>query len=148
MKKFLATLLALVMVLSLVACGGGDDTKTPDSSTPSTGDTTTPSGGDTSSGDSAAADVKIGVILIGDENEGYSYAHIAGIRGAQQNLGLTDDQIIWYYTIPEDETAYDKCVDLADQGCDVIFTNSYGHQSFAQQAAAEYPDVTFVTENF
>ena len=146
MKKFLATLLALVMVLSLVACGGGgDDTKTPDSSTPSTGDTSTPSTGDTTTPDAnPAADVKVGVILIGDENEGYSYAHIAGIRGAQQNLGLSDDQIIWYYTIPEDETAYDKCVDLADQGCDVIFTNSYGHQSFAQQAAAEYPDVTFV----
>ena len=38
MKKFLALLLALVMSLSLVACGGGSDTTT-DESTDAEGDT-------------------------------------------------------------------------------------------------------------
>ena len=55
------------------------------------------------------------------------------------------ENVIWYYSIPESETCYDKCVDCADQGCSVVFTNSYGHQSYALQAAEEYPDVQFVS---
>ena len=97
------------------------------------------------SGGIPASDIKVGVILIGNEDEGYSYAHIEGILTAQQNLGLTDDQIIWKYDIPEDYVAFYECIDLAEQGCNIIFTNSYGHQSFTQQAAEEFPDVIFVS---
>lgn len=45
MKKALALILAFVMMLSLAACGGGNDSKTPDSSgTPSNTDTPSTSG--------------------------------------------------------------------------------------------------------
>ena len=87
---------------------------------------------------------KMGVILIGDENEGYTYSHIKGIREAAAALGVTDDQIIWKYTVGEDEKCYDAAVDLVESGCTVIFSNSYGHQSHMQKAAGEYPDVQFV----
>jgi len=87
---------------------------------------------------------KVGVILIGDENEGYSYAHIKGIREAIAANGLSEDQVIWKYTIPENETCSDTIVDLIEQGCTVIFSNSYGHQSHMQKAASENPDVMFV----
>lgn len=132
-KKLLALMLSSVMALSLVACGG----------TQSGGEQQEQSGNQeqTQQGDV----FKAGVVLIGDENEGYSYAHIEGIRNAMKALNLTDDQVTWYFTIPEDETSYDKCVDLAEAGCDIVFTNSYGHQSYAQQAAEEYPDVQFVS---
>ena len=116
MKKFLALLLAAVMVFSLAACSSEDADKP----------------------------FKVGVILIGDENEGYTYAHISGIKAAAKSLGLSDDQIVWYYTIPESEVCYDKCVDCVEQGCSLVITNSYGHQSYCQQAASEYPDVQFV----
>lgn len=92
----------------------------------------------------SADDFKVGVVLVGDENEGYTYAHIKGIKAAAEVLGVPEDHIIWYYNIPEDETCYDKCVDLAEQGCSIVFTNSYGHQTYTKQAAAEYPEVTFV----
>ena len=36
MKKALALILTFVMMLSLAACGGGNDDKTPDNSAPST----------------------------------------------------------------------------------------------------------------
>lgn len=92
-----------------------------------------------------ASKLKVGVILIGDENEGYTYAHILGIKTAAAKLGIQDNQIIWKYTIAEDSTCYDNAADLADSGCDVVFSNSYGHQTYMQEAAAEFEDVRFVS---
>lgn len=86
----------------------------------------------------------IGVILVGDENEGYTYAHIEGIKKAIKAVGYSEDEVVWYYSVPENETTYDKCVDAAEQGCKVIITNSYAHQTFAQKAAEKYPDIEFV----
>ena len=170
MKKYLALFLALVMTLALVACGGGNSSS--GGNTASTGDsTTTTSGGgstaaesnvkeaaadtpsisegvvkDTFSGDSASLnhDVKIGVILVGDENEGYTYAHIEGVRKAMSALGLTDSNIVWYYNIPENEQCYDKCIEAVEAGCNLVITNSYSHQTYTQQAASEHPEVEFV----
>ena len=48
-------------------------------------------------------DLKVGFIFIGDENEGYTAAHYAGAKGMQEALGLSDDQIIIKWNIPEDE---------------------------------------------
>lgn len=129
MKKFLALILALVMVLSLAACGGN------------TNETPAPSN---EGGEETSAPVKIGVVLVGDENEGYTYAHIEGIRKAAAACGLTDENIVWNYNIPENEECYDKCIECVDQGCTLVITNSYSHQSYTQQAASENPDVEFV----
>lgn len=92
----------------------------------------------------ADGDFKVGIILVHDENSGYDMAHIEGVKGAQEALGLTDDQIIFKYNIPETEAAYDNAVDLAEQGCDIVISDSFGHQSYMMQAASEYPDVTFL----
>ena len=89
--------------------------------------------------------LKIGAVLVGDENEGYSYAHIMGIEKAMEAVGMNKEtDIVWKYCIGEDETCYDAIVDCIDQGCTAVFTNSYGHQSFAQQAAEDYPEVQIV----
>ena len=120
MKKLIALLAAVLMVCTLfVACGkkGG-------------------------SGDSA---LKIGVILVHDENTGYDEAHINGIKTAAKNVGISDDQIIWKYNIPEDEKCYDTATDLVEQGCNYIFSDSYGHQGFMQQAASENEKVIFAS---
>jgi len=92
----------------------------------------------------ADGDFKVGIILVHDENSGYDMAHIDGVKGAQEALGLTDDQIIFKYNIPETEAAYDNAVDLAEQGCKLVISDSFGHQSYMMQAASEYPDVTFL----
>ena len=90
-------------------------------------------------------DIKIGVILVHDENSGYDAAHIEGIRDAAKANGIDEaTQIIWKYNIPEDETTYDTAIDLVEQGCTYIFSDSYSHQSYMQQAAEENPDVTFI----
>ena len=151
MKKFLALVLSVVMVASLAACGnsGTKETQAPAASGDS--ETTAESTAAESTGETAekvgdgvdAKDLKVGFIFIGDENEGYTAAHYAGAKGMQEALGLSDDQVIIKWNIPEDETCYDAAVDLADQGCNIIFANSFGHESYILQAAAEFPNVQF-----
>ncbi|MBQ6425326.1 MAG: BMP family ABC transporter substrate-binding protein [Clostridia bacterium] len=115
MKKVIALLMVLAMVFAIAAC---------------------------SAKPAANKDFKVGVVLVGDENEGYTYSHIEGIKEAIAELGLTEEaNVIWKYSIPESELCYDACVDCIEQGCKVVFTNSYGHQTYAQQVAEEYPDI-------
>ena len=118
MKKLLSLVLVLAMlvsVLSLTACG-----------------------------DKANADFKVGMILIGDETEGYSKAHIDGLKKAAENLGLTEDQILWRYNIPESDAVTSAAEQLVAEGCSLVITNSYGHQDYTLEAAKEYPDVQFL----
>ncbi len=136
MKKFLALLLALVMVLGMVACAKQEEKPAEKVfPTPVPRESRTPV---------EKSSLKVGVILVHDENSGYDMAHISGVKAAAEKLGITQDQLIFKYNIGEDETCYDTAVDLAEQGCDIIFSDSYGHQSYMMQAAAEYPDKIFV----
>ena len=132
-KKVVSMAMAAVMTASLAACG--ETPATPAASV----------GGEPAASATASADVKVGVILVGDENEGYTYAHIDGIKKAAASVGISEDNILWKYSVPEDESCYEAAVDLVDQGCNAVFSNSYGHQSFMQQAAGEYADVQFVS---
>ena len=91
----------------------------------------------------AKEDLKVGIIYIGDEQEGYTYAHMLGIEGMKEALGLEDDQVIEIFNIPEDETCAEKAMDLADQGCQIVFANSFGHEDYMIEAAEQYPDVQF-----
>ena len=123
MKKLIAAALALVLALGLVACSG------------------------TPAENKGNKDAKIGIILVHDENTGYDEAHINGIVKALENCGIPNDadHIIWKYNVPEDEKCHDAAIDLVEQGCTYIFSDSYGHQTYMQQAADENPDVVFAS---
>ena len=90
-----------------------------------------------------APSFKVGVIYIGDENEGYTEAHMKGVQEMKTTLGLTDAQVIEKKGIPEDEKCYDAAIDLAEQGCNYIIATSFGHESYLIQAAKEYPKIVF-----
>lgn len=141
MKKLLALVLALAMALALVSCGSSSTSGSADDASASG---SAASGSATSGEATASSDLKIGCILVGDENEGYTYAHIKGIKEAIEATGIDESQVIMKYSIGEDETCYDAAIDLVEQGCQLIISNSYGHQTHIQQAAAENPDVQFV----
>ena len=127
MKKALALVLAVCMVLALCACG--TKSETPTNTAAATG-----------------SKLKIGVILVGDETEGYTKAHMDGIEAAKTALGMSDDQVVYMKSIPETSECYDAAVKLINEdGCTAIFANSYGHQTFMAQAAKDYKDVTFVS---
>ncbi len=89
------------------------------------------------------SDVKLGVILLHDEDSTYDLNFIKGVEEAAANLGLTEDQVIMIRNIPESNDCYEAALDLVDDGCNIIFANSFGHESFILKAAKEVSDVEF-----
>ena len=127
MKKFLALILALVMALSLVACGND-----------------APPADDGAADDGAAAPaVKVGFICLHDENSTYDLNFLNGAKEAIANLGLTEADYIIKTNIPEGQECYEAAMDLVDAGCNIIFANSFGHEPYMLQAAQEVPEVEF-----
>ena len=93
MKKYLAVLLAVCFIFCLAACGNkptenGDVPDNQGEVAPDNQGEVTPDNGE----NTEKASLKVGVILIGDENEGYTYAHIKGIQEAAKDPGMGDDQ--------------------------------------------------------
>lgn len=89
------------------------------------------------------ADVKLGVILLHDEDSTYDLNFINGVYEAVEALGLEEDQLIMKRNIPESNECYEAALDLVDEGCTIIFANSFGHESFILEAAKECPEVEF-----
>ena len=127
MKKFLALIIALVMALSLVACG---EQKQPDA-------TDVPDDGQ------QTASIKVGFITLHDENSTYDLNFINAAKEAIANLGLTENDYILKTNIEEGQKCYDTAAELADAGCNIIFADSFGHESYMIQAAKDFPDVQF-----
>ena len=125
MKKILAVILAAIMLVSLAACGG----KTPESSGSADG--------------SAYADIKIGFIFLHDENSTYDKNFIDAANRAKEALGLKDDQVVIKVDIDESAECYETACELAEDGCNIIFADSFGHEDYMIQAAKEYPEVQF-----
>ena len=127
MKKFLALIIALVMALSLVACGEQKQPDNPD--VPDDGQQT--------------ATVKVGFITLHDENSTYDLNFINAAKEAIANLGLTDADYILKTNVPEGQECYEAAVDMVDAGCNIIFADSFGHEPYMIDAAKEHPEVQF-----
>ena len=124
MKKITALLLAMVMVFALCACGNNsDDKKTDDNAD--------------------ASKIKVGFIFLHDENSTYDLNFMNAAEAACKNLGLDESQYVFKKNIPEDQKCYDAAAELAEEGCNIIFADSFGHESYIIEAAKEFPDVQF-----
>ena len=127
MKKCLAMLLALVMALSLVACGEKKD------DTQGNGD-----------GDATAAKVKVGFITLHDENSTYDKNFIDAAKEACANLGLVENEDYFIKTnVGETEQCAEVAADLVDAGCNIIFADSFGHEPYMIEVAKANPEVQF-----
>ncbi len=127
-KKLLALLLAVALVASLVvglvACN----------------DSSSDSGLEAI----AKEDIKIGLICLHDKNSTYDANFINAMYEAVENLGLNKDtQLVIKTGIDESDACYNAAVELVEQGCNVIFADSFGHEDYIIQAAKEYPSVRF-----
>lgn len=121
MKKILCALLVLAMVFALAACSGTAN----------------------NGGNKADKPLKVGYIFLHDDKSTYDLNFMNGAREAQKSLGLSDDQIIMKYPVEEGKACYDAAADLVDQGCTVIFADSFGHEEWMIKAAKEFKDVQF-----
>ena len=118
MKKLIALLLAAAMLLCFAGCG----TK------------------DTNSG-SDASELKVGFIFLHDEQSTYDKNFMDAAKAAceEMNVGYVQKT-----QIPESKDCYDAAEELIEvEGCDIIFADSFGHESFLLDAAKKYPDVQF-----
>ena len=92
-------------------------------------------------------EIKVGVLHITDpaEGSGYTYTHDIGIQGMQENLGLTDDQIVRKINVDDsDEAAITKALqECVDEGCNIIFTTSWGYMQPTADMAEKYPEIYF-----
>ena len=91
----------------------------------------------------AKEDIKLGIITLHDEQSTYDKNFIDSAKQAAANLGLAEDQVIIVSGIPESDECRQKALDLVDEGCNIIFADSFGHEDFMIEAAKEYPEVTF-----
>ncbi len=117
MKKILSVLLVLTMMLGIcvafTSCGGEETTK----------------------------DVKVGFIFLHDENSTYDKNFMDAAKAACEAM---DVEYAQKTQIPESTKCYDAAVELIEvDGCNVIFADSFGHESFLMDAAKEYPEVQF-----
>ena len=92
-------------------------------------------------------EIKVGVLHITDpaEGSGYTYTHDIGIQGMQENLGLTDDQIVRKINVDDsDEEAITKALqECVDEGCNIIFATSWGYMQSTADMAEKYPEIYF-----
>lgn len=125
MKKLLALLMVLALLVVCFAACSGDTTK---------------QGGE----DGLTVDnIKVGFIFLHDENSTYDKNFMDAARAVQQELGLSDEQVIFKSNVPEGQACYEAAADMADQGCNIIFADSFGHEPYMLQAAKEFPEVQF-----
>ncbi len=123
-KKLIAFIVCLVMVMMpmLAACGGG--------------------GGSDDGGAAEEGAMKVGLITLHDENSTYDNNFLTAFQESCDKMGV---EAIIKKNTPEGQECYDEAMDLVDQGCKLIFSDSFGHQDFMLQAAKDAPDVQFVS---
>lgn len=118
MKKILAILLAVVLVVcTFAACGGSK----------------------TDNGDDAKK-LKVGFIFLHDENSTYDNNFMTAAEEACKKMGV---DIMKKTNIPESNACYDAAAELVDSGCSVIFADSFGHEDYMIKAAKEFTNVQF-----
>ena len=129
MKKVLSLVLVLLLALGTCAMFAGCSE---DGTATSTDGTNAADGGKT---------VKVGFIFLHDENSTYDKNFMDAAKLACDEMGVEYAQKT---QIPESNACYDAAVELIEvDGCNVIFADSFGHESFLINAAREYADVEF-----
>lgn len=90
--------------------------------------------------DKEEVELTVGLICLHDNNSTYDKNFIAAMEEVE---AATKVKVIYKYNIPEENACYEAAVDLVDQGCNIIFADSFGHEPYMMEAAKKYPNVQF-----
>src|SRR5574344_1201439 len=91
-------------------------------------------------GDLTKDNMKVGFVYIGSINdEGYTQAHDKG-RLAIESMGIKTSCV---ENVAENADCEKAIRDLIDQGCNVIYTNSFGFMDWTLKVAEDCPNVYF-----
>ncbi len=89
------------------------------------------------------APLKVGFIFLGPIGDyGWTWAHNKGREAVNAHFGGAVETI-YTENVPEDASAIPAMRDLANAGCELIFTTSYGYMDQTIQVASEFPNVKF-----
>ncbi|MBO4229432.1 MAG: BMP family ABC transporter substrate-binding protein [Clostridia bacterium] len=145
MKKILAILLAALLLLCFAACGEQGGTETPSSDAPSSQEDASSNEPASEEPGTGLSSVKIGVILLHDPAAStYDNNFYQAVMNVKTALGLSDSQVIVKYNVPEEGSdCYDTAAEMIDEGCNIIFADSFGHESNMKLAANDFPNVQF-----
>lgn len=87
--------------------------------------------------------IKAGWVFLGPVGDyGWTWAHNQGRLMVEKELG-NKVETVYVENVNEDASAIPVIRDLAQQGCNLIFTTSYGYMDQTIQVAKEFPDVKF-----
>jgi len=127
MKRIIALLLALAMILSLAACGEKKEEEPQPQEPTNT--------------------IKVGMVCIGNPDYAYDRNFISAAEAATERLaakGITAEWIYKYDHPVDDDTVTTDNEELVEEGCKIIFNNSYGQEPYMLKAAEANPEVHFV----
>ena len=140
MKKLIALLLAFVMCLGLAACGSSASSTAEAEKPAESAEQPAQAEQPAAQEEVKAPAVKAGFIFLHDENSTYDLNFINAAKEACAQLGI---EPILKTGIPEGQECYEAAAELVDEGCNFVFADSFGHESFLLQAAKEFPEVQF-----
>ena len=115
------------LLATLAGCGGS-------------GSSSAASGSAAGSSAAAASDFKAGFIFLHDENSTYDKNFMDAAKAACEELGV---EAVLKTNIGESEDCQQTAEDLADQGCGIVFADSFGHEDYMIEAAKAFPEVKF-----
>ena len=124
MFKKLAAVLVMVMILSITITACGKKEEAADTETPK-------------------EKFKVGFIYVGPAGDaGWTFAHDQGRKYLEEQM--PDVETMFVESVPEGADAERVIADLAEKGCKLIFTTSFGYMDSTINVAKKYPDVVFM----
>ena len=89
----------------------------------------------------AASKLKVGLILLhSPDSSTYDKNFEEAFRAAEKKLGF---KAVVKAGVPEGDECQTTAEALADQGCDIVFADSFGHEDYMIAAAKSHPNTMF-----
>ncbi|MCX7920640.1 MAG: BMP family ABC transporter substrate-binding protein [Clostridia bacterium] len=117
-KKVISSIVVLTMIAALLLTGCGSN-----------------------SGSSNDSKVKVGFIYVGPAGDGgWTEAHNNGRLYLEKQLNI---KTLYRESVPEGPECEKAIRDMIAQGCNVIFTTSFGFMDYTEKVAKEFPNIKF-----